>query len=461
MSQPQVSHTRPRGPNARPGQLQLLMQRFQVALDTLHIDVPISKLERWSLLIHGCMTSQARHFHDVDHVLDISSDLGPIQTLAALFHDVVYYQVDGGFLPMQLKILGDAIHIEGDEVFLVEFETGSDPILEMTTAIFGFQPGQNLSPFGGLNEFLSALLALRCLADHLTMAQLLQVGTCIEATVPFRKTDKDGAPCQRLFTRLLKVNQSFELGLSTQELVKAVQSAQELANRDVGNFGTTDRAWFLDNTWRLLPESNSPLRQAGFYMVSEYQGALQKMTGFFSTLEADVIFGSFMDKPEPEGVARMTRRARRNIEVGRQYLRAKLVTMSMLAAIAERTGGDAPVGLFMGDLPGKGHRSERLEDFLPSPKIEAPVDPEVFELLAEGRKSESDFDLRNSPLSAYLYGILGDEGLDALMTYSMQPINEERADAILAAIPEQARVDILESCAQLALTRAEALRDLA
>ena len=47
------------------------------------------------------------------------------------------------------------------------------------------------------------------------------------------------------------------------------------------------------------------------------------------------------------------------------------------------------------------------------------------------------------------------------MTYNMQPINEERADAILAAIPEQARVDILESCAQLALTRAEALRDLA
>ena len=84
------------------------------------------------------MTSQARHFHDVDHVLDISSDLGPIQTLAALFHDVVYYQVDGGFLPMQFKILGDAIHIEGDEVFLVEFETGSDPILEMTTAVLVF-----------------------------------------------------------------------------------------------------------------------------------------------------------------------------------------------------------------------------------------------------------------------------------------------------------------------------------
>ena len=182
------------------------------------------------------------------------------------------------------------------------------------------------------------MLALRCLADHLTMAQLLRVGTCIEATVPFRKKDKDGAPCQRLFTRLLKVNQSFELGLSKQELVKAVQNAQELANRDVGNFGTTDRAWFLDNTWRLLPESNSPLRQAGFYMVSEYQGALQKMTGFFSTLEPDVIFGSFMDKPEPEGVARMTRRARRNIEVGRQYLRAKLVTMSMLAALREPAG---------------------------------------------------------------------------------------------------------------------------
>ena len=75
------------------------------------------------------------------------------------------------------------------------------------------------------------------------------------------------------------------------------------------------------------------------------------------------------------------------------------------------TGGDAPVSLFMGDLPHEGEGdSLRLEDMLP--KLAAPsatdVDPDVLRLPKEGRKKESAFDLRHSPLAAYLYARLGD-----------------------------------------------------
>ena len=145
----------------------------------------------------------------------------------------------------------------------------------------------------------------------------------------------------------------------------------------------------------------------------------------------------------------------------RRYLRAKLLAMTVLAALAERTGGDAPVALFMGDLPGPDYLTDRLEDFLPTPTRDAEVDEEVFELLAEGRKTESKFDLRNSPLAAFLYGRLGDAGSDAALKHVAHPMDAEHSQALLGAIPQDALAVIARGCAKIAKTRAAALEALA
>ena len=353
------------------------------------------------------------------------------------------------------------ILLEEGEVALTKICADEDPLLASVADIFGFSSGEILSPFGGLNEFLSAVMAVRCLDGVMTREDQVRVAVCIEAAIPFRKTDSLGCPREKLFKRLCATNDKYTLRMTQQYCIDAVHDAQDLANRDVANFGTTDRAWFLDNTWKLLPESNIPLRHGALYTVSEYQGALKKMEGFFSFLDPDVIFGSFQEKPDPPSLARMTQRAKRNLEVGRRYIRAKLATMSTLAALALRTGGDAPVAMFMGDLPTENHRTDRLEDFLPPPKAEVELDEEVFELLAEGRKGESNFDLRNAPLSAYLYGILGDAGLDEVLKHMSHPMALDDAGTLLARLPDRARAEIANGCAQLAVTRAESLRSLA
>lgn len=455
------SKQRDTGMPKKPTYLQRLVTLLQEALEALGVQVSESKIEGWSVLIHGCMSSRGRDFHGIQHVFDVSENAGPFVTIAALFHDTVYYQVDGGLLPKQAMILDGVILLEEGEVALTKICADEDPLLASVADIFGFSSGEILSPFGGLNEFLSAVMAVRCLDGVMTREDQVRVAVCIEATIPFRKTDSLGSPREKLFKRLCATNDKYSLGMTQQFCIDAVHDAQDLANRDVANFGTTDRAWFLDNTWKLLPESNIPLRHGALYTVSEYQGALKKMEGFFSFLDPDVIFGSFQEKPDPPSLARMTQRAKRNLEVGRRYIRAKLATMSTLAALALRTGGDAPVAMFMGDLPTENHRTDRLEDFLPLPKAEVELDEEVFELLAEGRKGESNFDLRNAPLSAYLYGILGDAGLDEVLKHTSHPMALDDADTLLARLPERARAEIANGCAQLAVTRAESLRSLA
>ena len=186
------------------------------------------------------------------------------------------------------------------------------------------------------------------------------------------------------------------------------------------------------------------------------------MEGFFGFLAPSVVFGGFRGQPPEAEVEALRARAARNLGIGRTYLRAKLVGMSTLAALAALTGGDAPVSLFMGDLPGAGYEPMRLEDCLPAPSAFAPgCQPEVYELLAVGRRSESRFDLRNSPLSAYLYAHLGDEGLARLVGLVTHPMQPEQARAFLDALPDDVVQTVARASARIALTRADGLEALA
>lgn len=90
------------------GNLQRLIFLFKGAFDSLGVVVPLVKIEDLSVLIYKGMTVQARNYHNLDHVFSLTDAQSPIITLSALFHDLVYCQVDQ---VSSLKFGKSSIHI--------------------------------------------------------------------------------------------------------------------------------------------------------------------------------------------------------------------------------------------------------------------------------------------------------------------------------------------------------------
>ncbi len=62
----------------------------------------------------------------------------------------------------------------------------------MILSILGFVVGQVLLPFGGQNEFMSAVVAAKVMEIFLTTKHLFQITACIEASIPFQPISEDG-----------------------------------------------------------------------------------------------------------------------------------------------------------------------------------------------------------------------------------------------------------------------------
>lgn len=440
------------------GTVHRTIRLLEDALNKLGAIVPMTELERVGVLVNKAMTTQARHFHTPEHVFDLTDKDDAHMTLAALFHDVVYYQVDHGLIPEIADVVGPFITIDDRGVSIVEKPDVESRAFWGCTAVFGFQPGQTLSPFGGLNEFLSALLMALLYAGILSDRVLLIASACIEATIPFRGRNAEGlSAADALYRRVTEVNERFTLGLSEKALVHVVATAVRFANRDVSNFAEENVGRFLDNTWKLLPETNPTLATTGVYTIKSYRTALMKMAGFMGFLDPGTIFGRFDGAPDDETYGRLLERARRNVNLGRRYLGMKLLTAGLLEALACASGGDAPVSYLMGDIAG----GDQLADFLPEveDRPEGGLDPTLHDLLALGRASDSSFDLRNSPLALFVYRALGDaavdhhlEGAKAMFSGEIEP------DQFLQSLPPHLVGAVASAMSRTAFTREANLR---
>ncbi|MGE0787622.1 MAG: hypothetical protein AB7S26_18245 [Sandaracinaceae bacterium] len=433
----------------KPTTLQRLVGMFRDAMAGLGKSPSQRDLERWAVVIHASMSGRGRSYHTVEHVFQVNGGQDPIGSLAILFHDTVYCEVDGG-LPRGLDTqLGDLLDVEDGHVELRSFAPSEYPLRALVARIFGFQPGEAVTFQRGLNELASALLAVRSLESHLTVPELAEVVTCIEATIPFRPEDAE----EQLAARLLEADREHQLGLGEAGVERAVRRAVLVANRDVGNFAYEDPAAFLSHTWEILPESNPTLRMPA-YTLSEYRDAMSRMEGFLAQLTSARVFREFRGQPDDEALSALRARADTNLARGTRYLRQKVLAARALECLALLTGGDAPVSLVMGDLPFEAE-SHRLEELLPDVEPSAPdVDPVVHRLLREGRTKDSGFDLRHSPLASYLYAIMGDTATDAAL-------RARDAWPLLSAIPATNIAEIARCAAQIATTRADALLEIA
>ena len=449
------------------GTIQCLIDVLEQAFKDLKLDIPMDELESLAITVHKAMSVEGRHYHTPEHVLSLSDPNNPVQSLAALFHDIVYYQVDRGFSSEIIHIVSPYIgfnQAHEEDMFLIEQAQPDDLCFHLAMETFGLSAGQKLFSVAGFNEFLSALVMGKKLYRLVPQRVLLQIMVYIEATIPFRRKNENGiGPFEILAERMKRVSQNYQIPMSAKEIESTIKGAVIFANKDVENFSEKDPALFLDNTWKLLPETNLALRSGEIYSVRDYRQALQKTERSLRSIRPEDVFHEYKGAPPEEEYQEKLRYARQNVATGSEYLGIKLLTIAILEALADVTGGDAPLSLFMGDVRKEGGDGRQLEDFLPPVEQRATgldTNSTIYKLLESGRSGPADFaDLKNSPLALFIYNSLGPEKVHLYLSHAREMFEGKLEPAeFLQIIDSSMLAAIAGACAQMVLTRSDKLR---
>lgn len=442
------------GDGAKKGQR--LRQALREALRRLGSQAEAEQVEALATLIEQAMGEPHRRYHTLDHVLGFVEEHQPFQTLAGLFHDLVYYSVDARLPPALVPLLAPYLRQEQGR-FSIAVDAPPHRFFELALEVFGLARGVPLSEEEGMNEFLSALAMNVCLARLLSERHLVVLDVCIEATIPFRS----GAPHGRdrftiLEERLWNANRRWGLGLSEAEVQESMRSAVRVANRDVAGFSDQPVGEFLATSWRLLVESHVALQQPFSGTVRQYRYALQDMESFFASLQAEQVFHRYADDPPLEEHERRLAGARRNIAAGREYFRRRLLLQALFEALALESGGDLPLATFLGDESQGGREVEIL-----APVGAATVDREALPWEDVNPTTDPDFpplERRLLPLLRYLRGALTPEAYErawqaaqAMFAGSLSP------QGFLQAVDAAVVGALVQTCAALCPQRREEL----
>jgi hypothetical protein len=438
------------------GTIHKLIALFNEAFEQLGACPAPKKVEDLSVMVHKAMTLHARNYHTLEHVFSFIQPNDPINTIAAMYHDLVYYQVDRSFLPEIRRIIAPYIIEKDGHIHLRETLPRHDRVFDIILSIFGLTSRTNISEFDGLNEFLSAVVMSNQLQDVIEEKDLLNISICIEASIPFR--DKDYF--EKLETKVRAACSQFQCPLDEAEIASSIKRAVRFANKDVESFAETNASKFLIATWKLLPETNEALRARDVYTIIEFRRALEKTEKFLSTLDPESVFHSYQGAPVEETFHRMAMRVKTNLAIAREYFQVKLLTLAILEALAEVTGGDAPLALFMGELPNENGNTRRLEDYLP--EIEEITSKQsvtaVDKILQAGRIGEASFDLHTSPLSLFIYRQLPPEDLDEFFDLAQKMFaGDIQTDNFLDELPPPIVHPIAKASAAMVSTRRKTL----
>lgn len=393
---------------------------FDQAFRGLAVNVPPAEVQHIATLVHQCMEAKTRTYHTAFHVLDLCEGMQPIQVLAALFHDVVFYQVDGGFPACVSALLADVTRPEPGFLRLLEIAP-EDRAMTLCVDIFGFHPGQRLSPRNGMNEFLSAVVAVRLLQAHLSDSQLMAVVACIELTIPFRAPDAKGqtaaqrlalrvqARCSKLAPALFDKDQPCAAFVRT-----TVTNAVDLANQDVIGFIEAAPEYCLINSMLLVEEAMMPQAASGKRSLLAYRGALLGMDTFLSQLNPAWVGQSFEGHPTAHRVLQMQATAHQNITFVRDYLAAVLSSVAIIEALAKSAGSSASTALsFIGMNCTKEARC-------PAAPARSMVHAGLHQLLKNGLAAQENPGLSASPLTACVYEFLGREATQQTLQQARQ-----------------------------------------
>lgn len=415
-------------------------------------------------LIIQTMSGVWRFFHTPEHIFEVGKSGDAIEVLSALFHDSIHVQEDVGVSINIGRVISPYVREDYKCLRILEAsQLPNDSTFNLVCQVFGIEPDQVLLSNKGQNEFLSALVAGKCLEHALDAGVLAQIAACIEATIPFRPRSATGqTPAELLRIRLAGVNTCFGFGWSIEALDAVVRRAVRLANRDVENFSHASTAAFLDNTWNLMPETNHDLIGTYSYTVSGYRNSLQKMEGFMSHLTPEVVFQSYQNEPNAEAYQHLLHQTQKNLEIARLYLGSKLLSIAVVEALSRRLGTDIPLATMMGELPQRGLPDAQIQNFLPV--VRDGIQPrnslehEVLELLEKGRTQSSNYDVKNSPVATYIIKTVGFAQALELLEFAQQFFkNELSAEAFLRRCNRQIVDTIVQSVLGVFEVRSAAL----
>ncbi|MEO5714047.1 MAG: hypothetical protein ABIT37_11220 [Luteolibacter sp.] len=416
------------------------------------------EIESATFLVFQAMTSRSRDYHGLSHIFNVAEGLPALARLAAIYHDIVYFHVDGGFPPNVSERIGDVVEQRAGRIFLT---TALDDMLADLATIFGFSPGQELRHDGGLSEFLSAALAVRELRGFVSLKELWAVAACIEATIPFRAAVQGMTPDTMLEKRLTCLRKG-TTALTDEEIERIQILAVRVSNADVRSFGQPNLSDFLENTWQLLPETNPEFHKVGAYSIRSYREALVRMEGFLSNLDPQVIFRQHGTTPVNDEFQLLIQRAGNNLRSASEYLSANIAAMVVLEALAELTGGDGPISYFTGVMDSG---QPQIHDFLhhagtltnPTPPS---LDAEVLRILKFGRASVNGFDTASSPLVAHFYELLGTAGITELVRRAGE-VHGGKQDWkwVLAVLPRELVSDVATAISRIAVARKDQFRE--
>lgn len=443
-----------------------IIKLFMNCFSKLKIDYDMAYVEEVSCLIHRSMDSFSRDFHNTGHIFKLSEGLSPIETLACIFHDVAYFQVDGGLPKGTEEFLLQYVLIEEQKVFIYsKSKIPQNELFNICMDIFDFKYEQELSSMGGLNEFLSALIACEKLKEHLDRKQLITVVAIIEGTRPFRPTDQHGKNCfDYLEERIVALQKKYKDTPTQKETIRIVELALNFANKDVENFAFENSAEFLANTWALLQESNTFLQNVKVYTITDYRQVLQKMESFMNFLRPETVFHRYRKTPSQRKYDGLISRATRNIQIAREYLKVKVLTIGIIEAIALETGGDAPISMFLGDFPSSANDVLlRAEYYLPQANVSSrlTLDPDVLMLIEKGRAQDTSFDIKHSPTSTYVYKKIGREGVERaypVMTKALLGVISTKE--FLKSLDRDVVSGIAKACHKICISRQGALEKI-
>ncbi len=437
------------------------IEHFSVAFNDLGATVTLCEIERLAIQAHYSLEFGQRIYHASSHALEMCRDMNSHQVLAGIYHDIVYYQLDDGFPKLFDSVLRQVVK-EDAQVLSVRRLEAENKLTLICTKVFGFSEGDTLPVYRGMNEFLSALVAVHCLSPHLKQSDLLIVVALIAATVPCWSHDPQGGSApEALLQRVREVNQELQMGLDDTVIESLGHDVVTFANRDVGGFAVDDPGVFLYATWMLIEESNAPLAFVGVHSVQDFRKALQHMEGFLATLSADRIFHSYRNQPAAHEMVRLSALAKANLEFAVCYLNAKLTAIAIVEALALETGGDVPISMLLGDLKTLNPHSDRIEDFLFMPAAHEEIDPLLLDVLQEGRRLSSGGQLAASPMSVFLYRSVGLAGIGEIVQSAKGMFAGRISPAdFLRSLPRDPLVAIIDSCSRIALSRTAALHTL-
>lgn len=463
------------------------------------------QIEKWACFVDNSLTGYGRAVHGLSHIMEVSELASSLQFLAAAFRDVISYSVcstgvdtvdddncvdDVVLSKHQEEIISDVLYREwkvgvstdGREIgskrcTVVRLSSDvAGPTDVVVCSIFGHKPGDDLKPFAGLNRgldvFLSTLTVARLLKSVLSLAQIAQLATIMQATIPIRNIDDNASrewTLEDLFIRLGKCNQKFKLSLNDDTMIETVQLGADLRNRLFGYMATPDLAMFLGRVWNILPERNPRMRDLALYTITEYYKSIESTTALVSTLDSQSFFCGFQGLPSANEITTWQVQCSSNLLHLQLYMEARLLSVAIVLYLAQLTGGvSAPNTFFFGDIPSiRNTKPERLGDRIDLPDELVPfdngiVDQTVYRLLRgdDEKLQMNEFDTQSAPLAAYIYKELGPRQIKDVLKHCVVPCDADYANRILKLLPFRVLETIGREFGELTKSRKAATNQL-